>query len=253
MSNGAGIGAAMQDSARGMPAGSVAAAVVACTTVAAVLGLVGLGRESVWLDEAITARVGEMPASQFLQTITGREANSAFFSLLVRPWLAAAGNGPEALRAPSVVAFVAAVPAFYLLATKLFDRRVGLVAAALLSVNPFALYYAQTARAYSLLLLLSIVSAFLYLRMLDITSWRRVLAWVGVSVLAGWTHFFALLGMGSVVGAPAGRLHRRSRPAGGDRERIDRVTRRAAHLGGYRGGQGGLSFLDKPTISEFPN
>ena len=133
MSNGAGIGAAMQDSARGMPAGSVAAAVVACTTVAAVLGLVGLGRESVWLDEAITARVGEMPASQFLQTITGREANSELlFSLLVRPWLAAAGNGPEALRAPSVAAFVAAVPAFYLLATKLFDRRVGLVAAALI-------------------------------------------------------------------------------------------------------------------------
>ena len=66
--------------------------------------------------------------------------------------------------------------------------------------------------------------------------------------------FFALLGMGSVVGASwvvgciAGRL-----PAGGDRERIDRVTRRAADLGWLpRWSRAAYHFEQKPTILEFP-
>jgi MFS family permease len=53
---------------------------------------------------------------------------------------------------------VLAIPVAYALAASLFDRRAGLIAAALVATNPYLNQYAQETRMYSLVVLLAIVT-----------------------------------------------------------------------------------------------
>ena len=71
------------------------------------------------------------------------------------------GSGPRrpanteyGLRSLSALAGVATVPVAYLIGAELRGRRAGLMAAALVAVNPMLLWYSQEARAYALLVLL---------------------------------------------------------------------------------------------------
>jgi mannosyltransferase len=100
------------------------------------------------------------------------------------------------LRLPSVVAGVMTIPAVYLLTIRLVrSSDVGLVAAALVAVSPFAIWYSQEARMYALLLLFGTLYVLL--------SWpalSRQLTWMESLPLAAVTaaglyshHFMALL------------------------------------------------------------
>src|SRR4029077_9241470 len=73
-------------------------------------------------------------------------------------WTQVTGTGEFGLRSLSALAGVATVPVAYLLGLELRGRRAGLMAAALVAVNPMLLWYSQEARAYALLALLCAVS-----------------------------------------------------------------------------------------------
>ena len=66
------------------------------------------------------------------------------------------GDSETAVRLPSALSGVAAIVLMYLLGAHLFGVGVGLAAAAVTAISPFALSYAQDARMYSLLLFLSV-------------------------------------------------------------------------------------------------
>jgi len=89
-----------------------------------------------------------------------------------------------------VVAGVLAIPAIYLLGRRLFGPRAGRVAAILLSVHAFHMRYSQEARAYSLSMLLAVVSSLLLLRSLERGSRKSWLAYVVVSVLMVYAQVF---------------------------------------------------------------
>jgi hypothetical protein len=60
----------------------------------------------------------------------------------------------------------------FLLGRRLFDARVGLLAAGLAAVNPFQIYYSQEARMYMLLAAIGVVATYLLVRLLDFWSLR---------------------------------------------------------------------------------
>ncbi|PYX95438.1 MAG: hypothetical protein DMG71_09325, partial [Acidobacteria bacterium] len=93
----------------------------------------------------------------------------------------------------SVIASVAAIPSIYWLGRRLFDRRVGLIAATLLSLNAYHVRYAQEARSYSLFVFLTILSSIYFLRSLEQPSRRNRLGHILSSALAVYAHFFAVL------------------------------------------------------------
>ena len=87
----------------------------------------------------------------------------------------------------------ATLPAIYWLARILYDRRVALITAALFTFNAYSVRYSQEARSYALFLLLAtLASAFLvsYLREPTRRNW---LGYIVVSILAVYSHFYALL------------------------------------------------------------
>jgi mannosyltransferase len=92
-----------------------------------------------------------------------------------------------------VLLSAATLLAIYWLATLLYDRRVGLIAAASFALNAYSVRYAQEARSYSLFLLLATMSSAFLIAYWRAPSRLTRLGYVVVSILAAYAHFYALL------------------------------------------------------------
>lgn len=152
----------------------------------------GLTSRSIWLDEAFTVMHARLGAADFWELVFDREANAALHSTLIHA-MGDLGGRAWALRLPSVVAVTLLVPVTYLFARRLFHPAVGAVAAVLVACNGFVVEYGQEGRGYALLMLVAAASAWLLVRALqedDTFSWS---AWVLVSCLLGYAHFFGAL------------------------------------------------------------
>lgn len=154
----------------------------ALTLAALALRTVRLGAQSLWIDEILTyGWIQEIDRNGF-GTLLGNIHGPLYTAVV---WLISRGSHAEAwLRLPSVVAGAAAVPAFGLLARALWGARAGLVAAALLTVSPFALYYSQECRNYSFSILFAALALHAAWRFRQVPSARGA-AWVALAELAG--------------------------------------------------------------------
>lgn len=162
--------------------------------LAAALRLYGLGAQSLWFDEAASVRIVRQDFGQMLSSIREDERIPPLHYLILHAWVRVFGHAEWSVRLPSALAGIAAVWVLYLLAKRLFGVVPALVAALLLAVAPFQIQYSQEARSYSLMLLLSLVSSLLFVRLLnaDKPKARLDAAYVLVSAAALYSHLYAL-------------------------------------------------------------
>ena len=135
--------------------------VLVASGLALVVGLIRLGRPSFWMDESLTALEIQWSYDRAL------DGYYWLYYSIEKPWAALAGSSEAALRFPSVLGTMLACALLVVLGRKLFDRRVALVAAVLLALNPFVVKWSQQARGYTLLLAVSVLSILLLLRALE--------------------------------------------------------------------------------------
>jgi hypothetical protein len=108
-------------------------------------------------------------------------------------WTRLFGSDEVALRSLTVFLGGLAVPVMALLGRRLFGRTAGLVSALLLAISPFFVHYEQTARSYALVVLLVLLSSYLFVRELEQPSRATRVGYVVVSALAIYAHYFAAL------------------------------------------------------------
>ena len=125
--------------------------VVALTVLGATVRFATLDAQSFWLDELATASLLDRGFGQMLDGIRETEATPYLYYVLAWPWARVFGLGEVGLRSLSAVFGTLAVPVSYAAGAALCSRRVGVVAAALVAVSPFLVWYSQEARSYSLL------------------------------------------------------------------------------------------------------
>ena len=178
------------------------AAVLAITAVAAALRLYRLDHGGLWYDELIMARLTAGPWAPLWQDIW-QQGRPPVYPLLA--WAAGRvlGQSDAALRLLSVLAGTAAVPALFAVARRLFNQRVALLAAALLAVSPYQVYYSQEHRYYALLLLLGTLMLGWLLRAWRFGEpattrirgrrWGSWIAYVATAALLFYTHPIAAL------------------------------------------------------------
>ena len=119
-----------------------------------------------------------------LSTIPRTESTPPLYYLLAWVWAKVFGTSEAALRSLSAVIGAAVVPVAWGAARAFFRNvRVAWVAAALVAVNPYFVWYSQEARSYSLLVLTTAVSLLFLAR-------RRLVAWVVAAILVLLTHYF---------------------------------------------------------------
>ncbi len=163
----------------------------ALTLIALALRLPGLS-QSFSFDEAYgVSNLLDRPLADMLSALPRTESSPPLHYLLAWGWGSLFGLGEAGVRSLSLLAGAATVPVAYLAGRELSGVRAGLVAAALVAVSPFLVFYSQEARAYALLTLLGALSFWLFARALRRpTGWSLAL-WAVVCVLALATHYFA--------------------------------------------------------------
>jgi mannosyltransferase len=141
-------------------------ALAAIVLVGLALRLYNLGGESLWLDETTSAMLTRRgPLSIIVER--AKHCHAPLYFLILDAWAALFGRGEFALRLPSAIFGITAIPWLYRLASYVGGRRVGLLAALLLAVSPFHVFYSQEARMYSLAALLAIASMYYFLRLAE--------------------------------------------------------------------------------------
>jgi mannosyltransferase len=167
--------------------------VTALLVVGGALRFYRLSGRSLWLDEilvwdfsggasigAVVRRLAAVPSLMPLHFV---------ISWIIRRF----GDSEIWLRLSPAVAGTLTVPAMFLLARNLFGRRTALIAALLVAVSPFLIWYSQENAAYALLTLLTIVQ--MQLAYLAVTR-SRLLYWLGFSIVtlvSLYNDYFALL------------------------------------------------------------
>jgi mannosyltransferase len=165
--------------------------VAALTVAAAALRFATLDRQSFWLDELVTVSLVKQSFSDMVHAIPQSEATPYLYYVVAWPWARLFGSGEIGIRSLSALAGTATVIAAYGAGASLLSRRVGLLAAALVTVNPFLVWYSQEARAYAVVTLF--VAIGLWFAGRAFKGERGALAgWALASSLALATHYFAV-------------------------------------------------------------
>jgi mannosyltransferase len=162
------------------------------TVVAAILRFHAIAAKSVWLDEGISVDIARLPWPRFLHAMWSGEANMVLYYILLRFWLPFGGS-EGFVRGLSVLFSVATVPVVYLLGTRLFGRRVGLLAALLLAINAYHIRYAQEVRSYAMVVFFAVLATWLLAKNLQEPSSAHWGIYAVVCALTAYSHFYAVL------------------------------------------------------------
>jgi uncharacterized membrane protein len=171
--------------------------VAGLTLLGFVLRRIHLGAESLWFDEADIVAQARQPLDVVIGAFSRAGENGPLYTLMLHFWMALYDGVPGAARvmhllfgssfeAPvrglAMIFGTAGIPAIFALGRRMGGTAVGVIAAALLAVNPFDLWYSQDAKMYTLLVLMTLVTTLLYLNALERNT--RLL-WAGY-VMATW-------------------------------------------------------------------
>jgi mannosyltransferase len=164
-------------------------AVFALTAVALALRLTGLARESVWIDEAFTVNSAHQSLAAILAAAK-TDVHPPLYALFMHFWVSAFGSSEFALRLPSVIFGVIAIPLAMRLARRLFGEAAANATGLLAATSVFALHYSQEARNYSLMALLTLASMDFYVSIIERFTVRVALGYAAVTIALVYTHHF---------------------------------------------------------------
>ena len=160
----------------------------------AVLRIYNLSFESIWLDEAYTIEISKQdPLGIIKQIFIDNENHPPLYYSIVHYWMMAFGDSEFSVRFPSVIFGVLSIAAIYKVARLLFDKNTALLSALILATSAFLIKYSQDARSYSLMVLLTLLSFYFFLKLLEHKSFRNSALYLATSLLLLYTHYYSLL------------------------------------------------------------
>jgi mannosyltransferase len=168
------------------------------TLVAAIVRFATLDLQSFHHDEAVTA--GRIILPNLFDTLSGvedSERSPPLYYVVAWAWGKLFGTGEVGLRSLSAVIGTLTVPAVYLAGRELVGRvgsarRIGMLAAGFVALNPYLVWYSQEARSYVLLVLFATLALAFFARTLRDRSPQALVLWATASALSLLSHYFAL-------------------------------------------------------------
>ncbi|MGI8824225.1 MAG: glycosyltransferase family 39 protein [Chloroflexota bacterium] len=153
-----------------------------------------IDRESFWLDEGYTLFFSQLPLNRLIM-IGGAHEHPPLYYLIVHALLAA-HRWFMATRYVSAVAGALSVVAIYHLGRTMFNRCAGVVAAILLTISPFHVWWSRDGRAYALaglFVLLSYLAVFHALERPRRSIWITYAICTALALYTEYTTAFVLL------------------------------------------------------------
>ncbi|MCK6627109.1 MAG: glycosyltransferase family 39 protein [Anaerolineae bacterium] len=135
--------------------------------IALALRLYNLTYHSLWFDEAISVHWARQSVPRILEVGLTLEEDRLppLYYLLLKGWTGLVGFSETGVRSLSVLQGTLLVAVIAAVAKTLFNRRVALLMALLVALNPFLIWYAQEARMYAQAALFSALTVWAFLQM----------------------------------------------------------------------------------------
>ena len=162
--------------------------------VAVILRFYHIDYQSVWLDEIHT--INESNPQNTLKEVYNQllisEPHPPLYFILMNFIFKIFGYTTLVLRCFSAFIGVLGVYFIYLLGKEIYNKKIGIYASILLSINYFHICYSQEGRMYVLLFLTSILSFYFLIKFIKKPNYKSAFTYSIFSVLMIYCHFFAL-------------------------------------------------------------
>ncbi len=140
--------------------------VIIITLIGGFLRVFLLGNKGLWLDETFSVWVANHSVVDMLHWIIRIDQNPPLYYLMLHYWIALNGDTPNDVRLLSVLFGAGTIPIIYLIGKRISGVLMGLVAAVLLALSLFNIYFAQETRMYTLLTFNAAVAIYALVRLL---------------------------------------------------------------------------------------
>jgi len=152
-----------------------------------------LDAQSLWRDEVDTVRFSTQPLSQLLSMFVVPGNNGPFYYLLLRPWIHFFGHVDYALRYSALLLGLLAIPLMYQVMRKWSGRGPGQLAAMLLTFSPYAIWYSQELRMYTMVVVLALAATWCWQRAFWGGQRRYWIPYVVLLSVGIYTHYLLAL------------------------------------------------------------
>ena len=177
------------------PAPRVGIELVLVTALAVVagIGLRFVTRSGLWLDEALSVNVAQLPLGEIAGALR-QDGHPPLYYVLLHVWIGLVGDSDVAVRSLSGVIAVATLPLAYVAGRRAGGRTLGLVALGVFALTPYLVRYGTETRMYSLVSFGMLVA---YLLIDDLVRRGRAPWWrvAALAITVGallWTHYWAM-------------------------------------------------------------
>jgi hypothetical protein len=162
--------------------------------LASIIRFYHLDYQSVWIDEIHTLNEAN-PAfslSELYSAVLSSDPHPPLYFIFMHYVFLIFGYTTFVLRAFSAIVGIASVLGIYYLGKEVFNKKAGVYAAILLTINYFHLTYSQEGRMYALLFLATVLSFYFLVKMIKNLTLKSAVIYTLFSVLMIYCHFFAL-------------------------------------------------------------
>ncbi len=152
-----------------------------------------LDQESLLPDECISLQFSDIGLSEVMTNpeIRGYR-NPPLYIMILKPWIKLFGNSEYSVRLISVIFGVLTIFMMYKMGGLIFDKQAGFYSALLTTVSLFHIEYSQTARMYSMVSFLSLMSMYFFIKILQKKSAFFCINYLIWSVFLLYTHNYAM-------------------------------------------------------------
>jgi len=140
--------------------------VLTLTLIGGVLRALLLANKGFWLDETFSIWVSNHSLPEIMQWVGSIDQQPPLYYLVLHYWMEFNGDSANAVRMLSVLFSAGTIPMIYLIGKRISGVAVGLAAAALLTLSPFNIRYAQETRMYAFLMFNAAVAIYALVRLL---------------------------------------------------------------------------------------
>jgi uncharacterized membrane protein len=153
-----------------------------------IVRLYDLDGESIWTDEGHAIYVSSLDIGELIEE-NSRDNHPPLYSLILHYWMKLGPNTAYYLRLLSVIFGVLAIFLIYKVGEDLLDKNTGLISAFFLSLSVFHIHFSQEVRSYALVVVLILLSFFLFIRLIKNPKPNYLILYIVVSSLLVYTHF----------------------------------------------------------------
>jgi uncharacterized membrane protein len=170
-------------------------------TIGFLLRFIGIDHQSLWLDEIHTINEANPNYSllEVYNSVYNTEQMPPLYFIIIHFLFKIFGYTSLVLRSFSAICGVMGIYSIYLLSKELFNKRVAIISALLVSVNYFGIYYSQDGRPYSFLFLFTTLSFFYLVRYIKTPNYKNSILYGFFTSLMLYGHFFALFTLFSQI------------------------------------------------------